>query len=257
MRTSPFAALIILGLLGAYAQATTGVQGSLVRALDAKPGQILQIEISLSNTASTDETIKLSLEDMRVTPGSTTYLAPGQQERSNANWIKLPAATLTVPANGTRSFNVAITVPQDAAPGTHWSALIVEPDRLPTAGKGGVIINTRYAVNLVTTLPGGAAKISFAKPQLSRNGAEVNLGVDLLNAGAASSVPELRTEVYDAQGKLVAQAEAGKKRLYPGGGAHVDFKLGALPAAKYTFLVLANDGVSPVVGARYTVNVER
>ena len=71
-----------------------------------------------------------------------------------------------------------------------------------------------------------------------------------------SSVPAFRAEVYDAQGKLVARAEAGKKRLYPGGGAHVEFKLGALPAAKYTFLVLANDGVSPVMGARYTVTVE-
>ena len=79
-------------------------------------------------------------------------------------------------------------------------------------------MNTRYAVQLITTLPGGTAKISFSKPQLSRNGAEVNLGIDLLNAGAASSVPELRAEVYDAQGKLVARAEAGKKRLYPGGG---------------------------------------
>lgn len=249
--------MLVLGLLlSASAQAATGVTGSLVRALEAAPGQTLQVPITLSNTGTAPETVRLSVEDVRVLPGSTTYLAPGKQDRSNALWAKLPAATLTVPANSTRSFNVAITVPQNAEPGAHWSALIVQPDRLPTADRGGVIVNTRYAVNLITTLPGGAPKIRFAHPSIGREQGRVKLGVDLMNDGTATMLPEYRAEVYGPQGKLVLRAEAARKRLYPGGGARVDFDFGQLPAGKYTFLVMANDGVNAAVGTRYTVNVE-
>ena len=132
----------------------------------------------------------------------------------------------------------------------------MQPDLPPTAATGQVIVNTRYAVNLITTVPGGAPKIRFASPNVARVQGDVQLSVELMNDGTATTVPQYRAEVYDPQGKLVTRAEAGKKRLYPGGGVRVDFGFGKLPAGKYTFLVMANDGVNPVVGKRYTVNVE-
>ncbi|THF84355.1 hypothetical protein E7T09_20315 [Deinococcus sp. KSM4-11] len=229
--------------------------GQLLYSLGVRPGQTSHLSITLSNTGAQAETVGLSLEDLRVTPANTAFLPAGTLDSSNSSWITLPAAAVTVPAGSTKTLDLNIKVPAGATAGSHWSALIVQPQGAPSAPKAGVSVNTRYAVQLITTVPGGAAKVNFARPQLSRSGADVNLGVDLLNDGTASIVPEFRAEVYDAQGKLVAQAQAGKKRLYPGGGAHVDFKLGALAAARYTFVVLANDGVNPVMGARYTVNV--
>ena len=249
--------LATLPFVTAPALAATGVEGQLLYSLDVRPGQTSHLSITLRNTGAQAEVVKLSLEDLRVTPNAAAYLAPGTLSSSNSSWIKLPAAAYTVAAGSSQTLDLIIDVPANALAGSHWSALMVQPQGAPTSPSAGVRVSTRYAVQIITTIPGELPKISFTKPQLSRNGAEVNLGVDLLNAGAASSVPELRAEVYDAQGQLVAHAEIGKKRLYPGGGVHAEFKLGVLPAAKYTFLVLANDGVSPVVGARYTVNVER
>lgn len=256
MRRARSVPLLFLALACGSAQAATGVQGSLVHALEATPGQTLHVPISLSNTGSTAETVRIGIEDVRVLPGGTTYLQPGQQDRSNALWVKLPAAALTVPANSTRSVNVVITVPPQAAPGAHWSALIVQPDRPPGAGSGGVVVNTRYAINLITTLPGGAPRIRMASPTLERTADGVRLGVQVFNDGSASSVPQYRAEVYDAQGRRTARAEVDRKRLYPGGGVQVDFRFGKLAAGRYTVVVMANDGVHPVTGTRYTVDVE-
>ncbi|MFC4638727.1 Fn3-like domain-containing protein [Deinococcus hohokamensis] len=256
MQLLRFASCTTMALLVNSASAATSVQGSLVRDVAAKPGQTVQVSVTLHNTGNTEESVRISVEDVRVQPGNTTYFKAGQQDRSNALWVKLPAAALTLPANSTKLVNVSITVPQNAAPGAHWSALIVQPDRLPSPSKGGVIVNTRYAVNLITTLPGGAPKVRFANPSLQRKADGVHLGVKVFNDGTATTVPQYRAEVYNTQGKLVARDDVAKMRLYPGGGVQVDFSFGKLTAGKYTFVVMANDGVNPVVGTRYTVNVE-
>ncbi|UBV42119.1 hypothetical protein LAJ19_10810 [Deinococcus taeanensis] len=255
MKYSFFPLLLSTGALLTTAHASTAVQGSLARDLDVKPGQVIQVPITLRNSGTAAETVRVSIEDVRALPGTTTYLQPGQLDRSNALWIKLPATLVTVPANSTKSFNVTISVPQEVAPGTHWSAVIVQPDRQPSASKGGVIVNTRYAINLITTLAGGNAKIRFASPNLERQPEGVNLGVKVFNDGNAVTFPQYRAEVYDPQGKLVARNEVGKIRLYPGGGVQLNFNFGKLTSGKYTFLVMANDGVNPVVGTRYNVSL--
>ncbi|MGI8747888.1 MAG: hypothetical protein ACR2J4_06025, partial [Deinococcus sp.] len=245
-----------LTLLTSSALAATGVEGKLLYSLDLQAGQLSHLSITLRNSGAAEETVLLGLEDLQVTPLNPRYFPSGTLERSNAAWIKLPASAYTVPGNSSRTVDLTFNVPANAQPGSYWSALIVQPQAGPVAQGPNVMVNTRYAVQLVTNLAGGAPEVRFDKPKLGRENGEVRLALDVLNDGVSATVPAYAVQVYNAGGEVVAQATLTRKRLYPGGGAHLDFKLGQLPGGRYVFLVTANDGVNAAAGARYTVNLK-
>jgi len=254
MRALPLS-LFTFFAVSSTALADISVEGDLARDLQVQPGQSYKLLVTLRNNGVKETTARVSLEDVRVNPNETTYLPPGTLEKSNAAWINLGAKAVKVPANGTRVLELFVNVPKSATAGTFWSTLIVQNDATRSS-QGGVVANLRYAVQLITTVPGEQPKVRITSPRLGGANGKVHFGVDVFNDGLTATRPFYVLEVYDGQGRVVARTENNKKRLYPGGGVRVDFQFDKLPIGKYTFLVFANDGSANVSGTRYNVNVK-
>jgi hypothetical protein len=153
-----------------------------------------------------------------------------------------------------------VTVPDNAAPGTAWSILMVTtiargaPESTAPAGarvRVGVQATLRYGVQIATTLAGPAPKVSLANAHAYAAAGGKVLELDVANTGEIAYRPELRVEVFNAAGERVAKLASPRGLLYPGTSLRQRFELGALPPGTYQALVVADAGGDQLFGAQY------
>lgn len=264
MRATPslFLSTLLLMLLGA-AHAQIQVASSMTVQHDVKPGQnVINGIITLVNSGSTAEQVRIALSDVKSDPKSgTVYVKPGTLERSNTAWIDLPSSVVTVPVSGKLDVPYRITIPHNVAMGTHWGVLLVQSGAIDQSVLGtstsSITIRevTQYAVQVYVNLPGGQAKLKFQNPSLAKTLEGIKLNVELGNLGERMALPNTRVEVYDAGGNVVLKLESRQRRVLPGLSVLESHTINGLKAGKYQVLIIADDE-SGVVGARYNVTVE-
>ncbi|WP_034336264.1 hypothetical protein [Deinococcus misasensis] len=249
--------LLTFLLFGSLAFAQVSVQGNLIHTHNATAGATLTGNLLLKNNGKTPETLKIFLQDYQFELNSTRFAAPGTLSRSNALWVKLPQDTITVPAGGEINLPYQIQVPEDPRKGTFWSVLMLEPADVPvTTSSQGLQLRQvmRTAVQIITEFGGARAELKFGAPNLKKAPQKSIFSVQVSNAGEGRISPSYLLEVYDAQGNQIRRIPLPKKGLYPGSLALLEFELDNLDAGKYTFMVLADDGVQDVSGVKYTIH---
>ena len=254
--------MFFLSFLTALAADPITVIGGLSQEIPASPGASASGDLALRN--NTDSAIDVLVYKRDYTfqaEGNTRYPDPGTTPGSNAAWIQLGVEQLRLPPGEVAQVPWTMTIPADAAAGTHWSVVMVEPmgERFAPRAKGRAIgVDTVYrsAVQLVTQIGNAQPGVSFAGKKLEVTEDGTNFGVDLANAGPAWFVPELTVEITDASGKLVATRSAGRRRVFPGTSARFWTSLGKLDPGTYEALVVADGGGAAVFGARVPITVE-
>jgi len=270
------ALVLIVGLVterSASAQIT--VTGALLVERAAAPGETYQGAITIRNTSNTAQTATLSLADYRFdASGSNAFDAPGSHARSNTPWITLSQQAVSVPPQGTQVVSYTVTVPAGASSssgtyllgvpagsppsaGTYWGVVLVEGEDRSAAPVDPTTFTVtpkiRFAVQLVTHLgQTGECKLAFGSPRIQPG----SMAVDVSGQGTRACRPNLKLEVYNADGALQHTATLRGSYLYPETSTRQTFPLVPLAPGSYSFIVLADVGADKLQGARFQVQVK-
>ena len=249
-------------------EASVFVEGSLTQEKICEVGEAYEGVITLRNTSSEPQEVKVYQTDyLFFCDGRNVYGEPGEFYRSNANWITLKSNIFTVPPNGTSTVSYIVDVPNDEnLAGTYWSMLMVEPlseappeeiEAEKEEVKIGIRTVIRYGIQIVTHLgDSGKRELNILDRQVSKEGEDYILALDLENTGERSLRPALSAEIYNEEGMLLEKKEGGKYRIYPGTSVRATLNLGALSSGKYKILVVMDNGDQYIWGAQYSLSLQ-
>ena len=181
--------------------------------LEMKPGSETTIVVNLdyrsaSGTAQPTR-IVASLNDWDITrDGRVEFYKSNTKPNSASSWLVYSPAETTVTPGNIHSIRVTVSVPPDAAPGDHLTALIIEqrPDTIKFNQTARQMV-VRYRM----------ASVFYIKvPNLTRRGTLENLQAEvdskgivvtptLKNEGNSVIRPTASVKITDATGKIVAE----------------------------------------------------
>ncbi len=268
VRVATLAALLSMA---GPAHAQISVLGPLVREEIGIPGRSYAGTIVLHNTSDQVQEARLTRADYSFSAdGRTLYDAPGTSARSNAKWITLTPASLTIAPHQSATVGYTVQVPADANPlaGTYWS--VVQVETIPSGSAGSSVgspkrpqprprleltlnVRVNYAIQFATHIgQTGTSRIEFAQlaPTIDDRGHK-ELEFDFLNTGERAHRLVLSVELYAASGKLVGKFQQRRGLLYPGTSARQRFDLGSIPAGSYTALLLADGGGGEIFAGQF------
>lgn len=258
-------------LAGGAPPQTTGSGISLAPArieMEMRPGTEATVVVDLDYHAGGENSqpvrIVASLNDWTLNRnGEVEFQKANTLPNSASGWLIFSPAETTVTPGNVHSIRVTISVPKDATPGDHLSALIVEqrPDTIKLIQNRRQMV-VRYRMAAVFYIKVG---------QLTRRGSLENLHAEarpdgvlliptLKNQGNSSIRPVASAQITDASGQIVAQSAekeslpvlAGselakpltiEKALAPGTYSvkyRVDFQDGSRPTEGVIDLVVSN-----------------
>jgi hypothetical protein len=154
------AVFLIMGLAGiGVRSAAAGVAVSpLKQEISLKPGEIGKVVLTLAynNRLPTDATqkLKLAVVDVQaVDEGSLVFKDPGLLKNSASRWVTLDAGDAMLDPGDSRPVECLIAVPESAAPGEYYAAVMVT---LGTPGRTdkGVLVQYRIASGIFVTVLG-------------------------------------------------------------------------------------------------------
>lgn len=250
--------------------------------LEMKPGSetTLVVDLDYHSTMENSQQVRIvaSLNDWTIKRnGEVEFHRANSLPNSASSWLIYSPAETTVTPGNVHSIRVTISVPKDATPGDHLTALIVEqrPDSIKlNQNRRQVVVRYRMA-----------AVFYIKVPQLTRRGSLENLSAEaradsviviptLRNQGNSVIRPITSLKVTDRSGRVVAelpeteslpvlggaelvQPVTIENALTPGSYSvkyRVDFQDGSRPIEGVTDLVVSNATVAaqsgPVKDAR-------
>lgn len=268
--------LLIAVCLMAFAGSTTAqisVRSELSDDREVLPGTTYEGVIQVANDTDEFQEAKIYQTDYRFySDGSNVYGEPGQDQRSNANWTRVSAPSITLPPRSMASVTYLVSVPEavEGKPleGSYWSMIMVEavpkasPESTvnPETGEPEYALHQvmRYGVQVATHIQGtGASELTMPDSGLERlDGGEVALRVIVENGGSRMIRPEIWVELYGEDGSAFGRREGVQSRIYPGTSINQKIKLGDLDPGKYRALVILDGGGEEIYGAEYTLALE-
>ena len=249
----------------------TGARISLAPArveLEMAPGTETTIVVNLDYNGAVENSqpmrIVASLNDWIIQRnGELEFKKANTLPNSASSWlIYSPAETTVIPGN-THSIRVTISVPKDATPGDHLTALIVEqrPDSLKLIQNSRqIVVRYRMAAVFYIKVPGLTRRGSLENLRVEARADSVVVIPTLRNQGNSVVRPLTSVRVTDGSGHVVAELPAheslpilsGAELVQPikietvlGAGTYsvkyqVDFQDGSRPTQGITDLVVGS-----------------
>ena len=260
MRTT----LVALGLWAigqTVSLAGIAVVGGLDRSHTVKPGESFEGIILVRNTGTEPVEVRVHQTDYQFfADGRNLYERPGNQPRSNADWISVRPSRFTIAPNEIVSVSYKGVVPkQENLSGTYWSMVMVEPESTAPVQQVGLGLQTkiRFGVQLVTEVGETArAAIKVLDKKLITGDGKRKLQLDLENSGQRLLVPAVWVELFNKQGQSVGKFEAGRSRIFPACSVRYNIDLSDVPAGHYSALVIVDNGDEHVMGAQYELEIQ-
>lgn len=130
------------------------------------PGAVIRRRIEVSNSTASDEHIVLYAAAATIENGSFLG-ADGHTPNDLSTWTSVGPGASDVPAGGSATATVTISVPTDAAPGEQYGVVWAEARSAPDAD-GGVVQVSRVGIRLYVSVgPGGAPAADFTIDSLT------------------------------------------------------------------------------------------
>ena len=151
--------------------------------------------IVLKNQDSKPQDVKLYQTDyLFFSTGESFYGDPGENPRSNADWIHMSTKRITIPAGGSVNLNFRVDVPaEDPLIGSYWSVIMIEsnPEESRDSSeadsgrlKVGLLQVIRYAYQVITNIGDtGSRMLSFTDAKLIMEEDKVILTLDVQSTG--------------------------------------------------------------------------
>lgn len=236
--------------------------------LEMQPGSETTVVVDLDYHSNVEGSqpvrIVASLNDWTINRnGEVEFQKANTLPNSASSWlIYSPAETTVIPGH-IHSVRATISVPKDATPGDHLTALIVEqrPDSIKLSqNRRQVVVRYRMAAIFYIKVPQLTRRGSLENLTAERNGNSVAVTSTLKNQGNSVLRPLTSVKVLDGLGHVVAelaemeslpllggaelvQSVSLEKVLVPGVynvRYRVDFQDGSRPTEGITDLVIGN-----------------
>lgn len=225
-------------------------------------GESVNTTFEISNRQPIDVNFSIYLTDYRQDLTETFYDAPNTTPRSNASWITIGTSEFTVPANSNRTIPFELSVPNNPElVGSYWSLVMVEPQAVNQVTSEGLTIVNRYAVSVITTLPGGDSDFSFQNPVFDFNSSQVpQFTIDIINTGTKIADTQVYLDIFSQSGDELGRIDAGEVRFRPENPRQLNFdfsNLEGLDEGIYTALLIVDAGADNLFGARYSLNFKQ
>ncbi|MFF9348270.1 WxL protein peptidoglycan domain-containing protein [Streptomyces sp. NPDC014734] len=116
--------------------------------LSADPGATLHDKVTVTNKTDRPRTFLLYAADAYNTArdGGFAVRSQDEEQRSVGVWAKTGSDRVAVPAHGSVTVPVTLTVPRDAEPGDHPGAIVALDEHMESTGPGAVGVGIRKAV---------------------------------------------------------------------------------------------------------------
>ena len=180
--------------------------------LEMKPGTETTVVVNLdyhsTGTATQPARIVASLNDWTITKdGRVEYFPANSRPDSASSWLVYSPGEAAVAPGTIHQIRVTISVPQNATPGDHLTALLIEqrPETLKSqANLRQVIVRYRMASVFYIKIPGLTRKGDFGDLLAESTPDGVVITPTLKNAGNSMIRPLASLKVLDAAEKVVA-----------------------------------------------------
>jgi hypothetical protein len=234
--------------------------------LEMQPGSETTVVVNLDYHSTTENSqpvrIVASLNDWTIDrDGQVQFEKANTYPNSASSWLIYSPAETTVTPGNLHAIRVTISVPKDATPGDHLTALIIEqrPENLKfNENRRQMVIRYRMAAVFYIKVPGLRRQGSLESLRAEAKGDQVVVTPLLKNAGNSVIRPLTSLKVTDRSGVAVvelpqkeylpllggaelAQPLVVETRLAPGTYAvkyRVDFQDGSRPTEGITELVV-------------------
>lgn len=255
--------LMLTLLSSAEARSQVTLMSSTLEEKDARAGDEYTGVIRLRNDSAEPQEVKLYQTDYSFyADGTTNYDAAASQPRSNARWIAISPARLVVPPHGEAIAKYTVTVPSDSKSGSYWSMIMAEGIATGSAESAspnsaakpqvGVQTSVRYGIQIVTHMPGAAARDArLENTAIRANDNGRTLEFDLVNTGEVAFRPKLIAQVFDASGKQVEEFAADRGLVYPASSVRQRFELPAKLKGEHRVVLIADTGGDDLQGAQF------
>jgi len=218
-----FAVLLILVCLSLSAAAQTAAtdaptnQGGMALGparfeLEMKPGTETTVVVDLDyrSDAGTKEPARIlaTLSDWSITKdGRVEYFTANSQRNSASSWLIYSPGEASVVPGSTHPIRVTISVPLDATPGDHLTALIIEqrPETLKyDKNVRQMIVRYRMASVFYIKVAGLTRKGDFGDLLAESTPDGIIVTPTFKNEGNTMIRPLASVKIFDAEGKIVA-----------------------------------------------------
>lgn len=164
--------------------------------------------------------IRVSFQDWQLDrQGELRFSRPGTHPRSLARWLELNPPDFQLQSGQTREVRYTMTVPATAAPGSYWTALLVDSQAVKpgTVSPKRLAVVGRVAVMLYNTV--GQVEVSgrFESFQVLPERRQLKFILTLANPGQVFFRPRRsKISIKDPQGQEIAQVEVPDVPILPG-----------------------------------------
>jgi hypothetical protein len=208
--------MLFLAMPGAsFAQETSGAGIGLKPATieeGLEPGTTKQYTVAISNLSGQDQLYYLYKKDITgVKDGGVPLFADEAIEKTGfelSQWITLGSETIEIPKGQERTMSFVMSVPKDAAPGSHFGGIFVSA-QAPKLRESGAAIGYEVA-NIISIRVAGEAVERAQIRQFSTDNyfygkPEVTFNVRVQNEGNTLIRPTGPLEINNMFGKTVAK----------------------------------------------------
>lgn len=175
------------------------------------PGESAQFKVKVSNLSDVDQTYYLSKRDIvGQADGGVPIFADTNGELTGyelTDWITLEATELFIPARQDREMNFSMTVPDTAAPGSHFGSVIVtvEPPEMRASGASiGYEVANIIHIRIEGEVMEEARIRQFSTDKYLYGSTNVEFSARIENEGNTLVKPTGPLEVNNMFGKRVA-----------------------------------------------------
>ncbi|MFY1674571.1 WxL protein peptidoglycan domain-containing protein [Plantactinospora sp. WMMB334] len=135
----------------------TGPNGRAMFAYKLDPGAVVTDHVAVTNHSVRPLTLRLYASDAVTTPQGGFDLLPGAERPVDVgSWVRLTAATLTIPATSRMDVPFTLTVPDNATPGDHAGGIVASLAATGTDGQGSqVAVDHRVGARIYLRVTGG------------------------------------------------------------------------------------------------------
>lgn len=259
MRRKLRAILAVWVVVAALASTGVGLEVDVLELdFQVAPGQTQAFSFVVRNETDIPETFLLYPGDWdRNELGENRFYPPGTLSRSLSDWISVAPASFTLGAGEARQVSGTLSVPQDAAPGTHWGIVFIHGEPRAVEREGTMVtVTKRIGVKIYATV--GSVEREGEVRGVHFGGLNPLWFVtEFANPGIVNlEQVHVEAQVYDAYGELLAHITPPAVPCLPGGVRWLVARSDLRPEPGTYFVVVRVDfGAEEIIAAEAYLRV--
>jgi hypothetical protein len=235
--------------------------GDLTKILVAKPGEIFNVKLTMTNNKDVPEEVHINQADYKYNSnGENFFEEPNTLERSNAKWLELHQQSVRIEPGQTKDVYYTVRVPNNPQlKGSYSSAILIEPTEpvttLQAENAVSIQIKVRYAHQIIVNVGALEKSLKLLDSNLLKTDTGHTLNMDVENNGNCHLYPHPTLKLYDLKGQLVKTMQAAPQNILPYNSVRFSLPLEEISEGEYYGLLLLDVGNGKLFAERLSLSI--